>query len=113
MRSAGCCEAAMTIRSRAMAVDAVLFDLDGTLLDTAPEITEAINLTLQELGLPQLTEVQVTRMIGRGSPILIERVLRAVGDADAESRPRALALYEDYYEQRVGSRTALYPGVAR
>lgn len=104
----------MTIRSRSLTVDAVLFDMDGTLVDTAPEIAEAINQMLREFDLPALEEERVARMIGRGAPILIERVLQASGShADHATRTRALASYEAYYEQLLGTRTRLYPHVTR
>lgn len=104
----------MTIRSRVMTVEAVLFDMDGTLVDSAPEITHAVNLMLRELALPPLGEAQVTRMIGRGARVLIERVMQAAGSAqDQDARLRALASYEAHYEQILGSRTKLYPHVAR
>jgi phosphoglycolate phosphatase len=104
----------MTIRTRSMAVDAVLFDMDGTLVDTAPEITEAVNLTLRDLALAPLDLEQVTCMIGRGSPVLIERVLEAAGARVSHAvRRRALVSYEAHYTQLLGSRTRLYPHVAR
>lgn len=104
----------MTIRSRSLTVDAVLFDMDGTLVDTAPEIAQAVNLMLREFTLPALGEAEVARMIGRGAPTLIERVLQATGGLeDYETRLCALASYEAYYEQLLGSRTRLYPHVAR
>jgi phosphoglycolate phosphatase len=58
---------------------AVLFDLDGTLLDTVADIAVALNRTLLEYGTPQLPQDAVRRMIGRGSPILIERALGWAG----------------------------------
>lgn len=104
----------MTIRSRSSIVDAVLFDMDGTLVDTAPEIAQAVNLMLREFSLPALHEEDVACMIGRGAPTLIERVLRAAGvHADDETRVHALASYEAHYEQMLGSRTRLYPHVVR
>jgi phosphoglycolate phosphatase len=54
-------------------LEAVLFDLDGTLLDTAADIAEALNRTLAELGFAPIAPSEVSRMIGRGSPMLIER----------------------------------------
>jgi phosphoglycolate phosphatase len=58
---------------RGRPLSAVLFDLDGTLLDTAADIALALNRTLLEQGWAALPENDVRRMIGRGSPILIER----------------------------------------
>jgi phosphoglycolate phosphatase len=63
------------------ALEAVLFDLDGTLLDTAQDIAEALTRALAEQGLPPIAPSAVRRMIGRGSPVLIERAAAAVGRA--------------------------------
>jgi phosphoglycolate phosphatase len=66
---------------RGQALSAVLFDLDGTLLDTVADIALALNRTLLEYGCEALAEGDVRRMIGRGSPILIERAAAAQGRA--------------------------------
>jgi phosphoglycolate phosphatase len=58
---------------RGRALEAILFDLDGTLLDTAADIAEALNRTLAEHGWPPVPPGEVRRMIGRGAPMLIER----------------------------------------
>src|SRR3979490_257857 len=55
----------------------VLFDLDGTLLDTVSDIARALNRTLGEHDLAPLPVGDVSRMIGRGSPLLIESATRA------------------------------------
>ena len=57
----------------------VLFDLDGTLLDTAADIARALNRTFAEYGLEPMPVGDVSRMIGRGTPILIERAAAARG----------------------------------
>jgi phosphoglycolate phosphatase len=64
---------------RGQPLSAVLFDLDGTLLDTAADIALALNRTLAEHGRGSLDEADVRRMIGRGAPILIERASAALG----------------------------------
>jgi phosphoglycolate phosphatase len=66
---------------RGRPLSAVLFDLDGTLLDTVADIALALNRTLCEYGAQALAENDVRGMIGRGSPILIERALAAQGRA--------------------------------
>lgn len=53
------------------------FDLDGTLVDSAPDIAGAANATLADFGAPPLTLVAITRMIGDGAPKLMERALAA------------------------------------
>ena len=64
---------------RGQPVSAVLFDLDGTLLDTVADIALALNRTLMESGWAPLAQDDVRRMIGRGSPILIERAAASQG----------------------------------
>jgi phosphoglycolate phosphatase len=64
---------------RGQTLSAVLFDLDGTLLDTVADIALALNRTLLEYGCSAMAEGDVRRMIGRGSPILIERAAAAQG----------------------------------
>jgi phosphoglycolate phosphatase len=64
---------------RGQRLAAVLFDLDGTLLDTVADIALALNRTLAEYDCKPLGEDEVRRMIGRGSPILIERAAASQG----------------------------------
>lgn len=64
---------------RGQALSAVLFDLDGTLLDTVQDIAEALNRTLIEHGCRALGRDEVRAMIGRGSPVLIELATAAQG----------------------------------
>lgn len=56
-------------------VSALMFDLDGTLLNTAPEIAHAANAMLKEMGLPTLPYAQIKGYIGEGAQILIQRCL--------------------------------------
>jgi phosphoglycolate phosphatase len=69
---------------------AVLFDLDGTLLDTVADIALALNRTLLEYRYTPLSENQVRSMIGRGSPILIERAAAAQGRTVDEAEQAAM-----------------------
>jgi phosphoglycolate phosphatase len=64
---------------RGQPLSGLLFDLDGTLLNTASDIARALNRALAEVGLPALPVSQVSLMIGRGAPVLIERALTALG----------------------------------
>ncbi|MGA2187250.1 MAG: phosphoglycolate phosphatase [Steroidobacteraceae bacterium] len=68
----------------------LLFDLDGTLLDTASDIARALNRSLGEYGMDALPVSDVSRMIGRGSPMLIERAAAARGRALNEADRAAL-----------------------
>ena len=60
---------------------AVLFDLDGTLIDSAPDIAAAVNELLARGGRQQLTVAAVTSMVGNGVEKLVERAIAASGDA--------------------------------
>jgi phosphoglycolate phosphatase len=72
---------------RGQALEAVLFDLDGTLLDTVGDIALALNRVMSEYGLASLPAEDVRSMIGRGSAILIERALAQLGrPMDAPTR---------------------------
>jgi phosphoglycolate phosphatase len=68
----------------------ILFDLDGTLLDTASDIAQALNRTLADYGLAPLPVADVSRMIGRGSPILIERAAATRGRTLSEAEREAM-----------------------
>lgn len=97
-----------------MRFNAVLLDLDGTLLDTIPDLTDATNAMRHDLGLPALSQDTVTKYVGKGSENL---VIRALSDnpsgtvPDAEQTAHALALFFDHYRALNGKRTQLYPGV--
>ena len=61
-----------------MADKALLFDLDGTLIDSLDDLVSAINLTMEQNGFAPLSRDAVSRFIGKGSRILVEKALRAV-----------------------------------
>ena len=69
---------------------ALAFDLDGTLVDSAPDIEHALNQALAEAGLPGFALAQVRAWIGDGPDLLIERALVALGLADRLPLRRAL-----------------------
>ena len=89
---------------------AVILDLDGTLLDTAPEIVSAMDRTLEELGLPRLPAREIEKMIGKGVPKLVERALARVG-AHGVDHAAAVLTFDAQYQQTVGTVTVPYPGV--
>lgn len=102
----------MTVTSWTRPVNAVLFDLDGTLLHTAPDITAAVNQMLAARHLPDLPEPLVTNLIGRGSPTLIERVFNVLDiPLTPGDRLDALQVFQECYEEIVGTRARPYPGV--
>jgi phosphoglycolate phosphatase len=81
-------------------LQAVLLDLDGTLLDTAEDIAEALNRALTEVRLAALTTLQVRDSIGRGVPMLIARSLAHLGVApDSRQQLVLLERFNFHYEQ--------------
>ena len=94
----------------------VLFDLDGTLLNTASDIARALNRTLAERGWAPLPVSDVSRMIGRGSPILIERAAAArdhvLDDADRTALLERFFHHYGALEERDESDAQPYPGAS-
>ena len=95
--------------------DAVIFDLDGTLIDSAPDLAAALNLVLELRGLVALPVEKVRLMIGAGVPKLIERGFAARGVAldMAEIEASLLTPFLDYYNAHTTDLTTLYPGAAK
>ncbi|EAS48907.1 putative phosphoglycolate phosphatase [Aurantimonas manganoxydans SI85-9A1] len=92
---------------------AVLFDLDGTLVDSAPDIHAALNETLASYGEPPFTLEAVTRMVGRGVPVLIERAWEGLGKSiDPAERERVVARFLAIYEPRATELTTLTAGAS-
>jgi phosphoglycolate phosphatase len=92
-------------------IRAALFDLDGTLLDTAPDLAESANRMLAELGRGALEEVAIRDYIGKGVVNLVHRCVEATGGGSEADRDRALAVFERHYVAGIANRTHPYPGV--
>ncbi|MCV6596277.1 MAG: phosphoglycolate phosphatase [Mangrovicoccus sp.] len=88
----------------------VIFDLDGTLVDSVPDIHAAALKVLGEAGLPAITAAQTRSFVGNGAPKLVERVIAATGAGPARQE-ELLARFMYHYGQDPVSRTVLYPGV--
>lgn len=91
-------------------IQAVIFDLDGTLVDSAGEIAAALDATFAELGLEPLPRAAVEALIGRGVRSLVERALARRGAAHLGIE-RAIERFEAHYAATVGTGAALFPGV--
>lgn len=90
---------------------AVLFDLDGTLIDSAPDLHSAANHMLEALGRRTVSLREIQMMIGDGVPMLVRRCFAATGDVpDDEALAEHTRRYVAYYEPRSTVLTALYPG---
>ncbi len=95
----------------------MLFDLDGTLIETAPEICDAVNDTLRQFHLPVVSQQQVNDWIGHGTRTLLIQALAFAGDTtvDTVRQSDSLALiaadFDQHYLRRCGTRSHLYPQV--
>lgn len=87
---------------------ALVFDLDGTLIDSRRDITTAVNRTRERYGLPPLALEQVVTMVGEGARLLLER---ALPEMPAGRIDEALALYLDEYRKVCLDQTRPYPGI--
>src|SRR6266568_9450612 len=90
-------------------VRALIFDLDGTLIDSKLHLIRSVNSMLQELGREQLHEDTISGYIGHGAPQLVGRALG--NNATGEERERALKFFLAYYEDHKMDSTCAYPGV--
>lgn len=86
----------------------VLFDLDGTLLDTLDDLTDAVNRTLQRYDLPQRTRQEVRSFLGNGAKYLMEH---AAPGLDTDRFDALLRDYKADYDKNCRIKTAPYPGV--
>jgi phosphoglycolate phosphatase len=94
-------------------VRAILFDLDGTLVDTAPDIAAAVGATLQQLDRPPLDDAAVRSYIGRGVDVLLHRVLTGEldGNAALDVHRHAREVFLEHYGTHNGRTAKIYPGV--
>ena len=95
-------------------IRAVLFDLDGTLIDTLPDLHAAACAMLNDLGRPPLPLESIRAYVGRGIPNLIKRVLANslhVAEDPNPPPPEAVASYRRHYARENGRNAKVYPGV--
>jgi len=91
-------------------VRALVFDLDGTLIDSKLDLVNSVNATLGEMKRATLPNELVASYVGSGAPTLIRRALG--GNPSEEELKRALAFFLVHYEEHKLDETRLYPGVA-
>jgi phosphoglycolate phosphatase len=90
-------------------VRALIFDLDGTLIDSKLDLIRSVNAMLQEMGREQLHEDTISGYIGHGAPQLVAQALS--NNATQPERERALKFFLAYYEDHKMDSTCAYPGV--
>ncbi len=91
----------------------VLFDLDGTLIDTAPDLAHSMDLVMRELHLPTQGLKIVRRFIGHG----VRRLVEDIVSTELEGKPakatldKALGAFNEHYREQLVQKSSLYPGV--
>lgn len=103
--------ASESIAAAKTAVKAVLIDLDGTLLDTVPDLADAANAMLEEIGRATLPIEVLKRYVGRGIENLVWRCLSQDGEAGDAELARAMPVFRRHYRAVNGRRTTVFPGV--
>ncbi|MSO22169.1 MAG: HAD family hydrolase [Acidobacteria bacterium] len=90
--------------------DLIIFDLDGTLIDSKLDLANSVNSTRRQMGLSVLEHGIIFSYIGEGATMLIRRAMgEGLGDSDVE---RALEIFLAHYSEHLLDNTTLYPGVA-
>ncbi len=92
----------------------VIFDLDGTLVDTSPDLTAALNAVLLSVGRHPLPETEVRHLVGQGARVLIERGMAATGEpVDQALLPKLFDDFIDHYGANIAAGSQPFPGVER
>ncbi len=96
-------------------INTVLFDLDGTLLDSAPDLAQAVNQTLVAMGKTPFPEDQVRGWVGNGANVLLKRALSGSvemsADICADELQQAHLLFKQHYAACLSDKSQLYPDV--
>ena len=87
----------------------LIFDLDGTLIDSRLDLAHAVNATRAQAGRGPLPHKQIFSFVGNGAPVLIKRVMGP--EATDEEVAHALKFFLDYYGRHALDYTVLYPGI--
>lgn len=91
----------------------VVFDLDGTLVDSRRDLADSTNEVLKSFGAEALPPDQVVMMVGEGARVLVQRALAAAGFSESEAiLAEALGRFHSYYRSRLLATTRPYPGIS-
>ena len=89
-------------------VELLIFDLDGTLIESKWDIADSVNRTLRDLQLPERTQEEIFGFVGDG----VKKLLRlAVGEESQEKFDEALRIFRRHYLEHCLDRTRFYPGI--
>jgi phosphoglycolate phosphatase len=95
-----------------MAIEGIIFDLDGTLVDTAPDLTAATNHALSLIGRRSISEAEAKNIVGHGSRALIKMGCEHTGGLVDEATLQMLNVaFLDYYAENIAGRSKIFPGV--
>lgn len=89
--------------------DTVIFDLDGTLLNTLDDLADSTNYALSRFGLPMRQVSEVRNFVGNGVEVLIERAVE--GRLDKEKEQECLSVFKQHYSENMNNKTRVYDGV--
>ena len=91
---------------------AIFFDLDGTLVDSVPDLAEAARRMLAEMGEPTRSDAEISTFVGKGIPVMVERALTVGRQPAPEARLKeAIACFMHHYDVTNGQLTVAYPGI--
>lgn len=91
--------------------DIVVFDLDGTLADTGPDLAAALNHALAHLGRPTVPLDSVRYLVGHGAKALLRKGLATSGDAGEALVEAGFPVFLDHYARHICDGSTLYPGI--
>src|SRR4051812_49862683 len=95
-----------------MAAPTVVFDLDGTLVDTAPDLVDTLNTVLAREGLPAVPYAIGRNLVGSGARVMIERGLQAEGRPVTPARLDQLFVdFIDHYAEHIADASRPFPGL--
>ncbi len=90
-------------------IDTVIFDLDGTLLNTLEDLADSTNYALAKMGLPAREISEIRRFVGNGVEMLIERAVE--NRLSKEEEHRCLEIFKQYYRENMNNKTRPYDGM--
>ncbi|MBT3765565.1 MAG: phosphoglycolate phosphatase [Rhodospirillaceae bacterium] len=90
---------------------AIIFDLDGTLIDSVPDVRAAVNRVLDEIGRPSLSLEDITGMIGEGAQVMLKKVMEQTGGYTPDMEEEYLGRFLETYKAHPADHTLVYPGV--
>ena len=99
--------------SNTFSPELIMIDVDGTLVDSVPDLAWCVDETMKQIGLPERGEAAVRNWVGNGVIRLVERAIANDLDAphDAELFAKAMPIFNELYAENTSKRSVLYPGV--